>query len=315
MEPPKADKMEPPKVDKIAESMLNQAEKLWKLSKDQQACEWYEKYFQRTYKEGDPITPKLATNLLHYAESLLNKPANTAEDKAQRDDDLETAAEYCVTARETYMNAKPEEYEFKNYINTYVFLGRISNLFNRFKQAVREFSKALDICEHDQRATWRNKAEICLFLGGAYENCEKPKAGIEALKPGVELITAEIEKESDPEKKKQLEDLRSDLTDVLKRLEEDLKEQENDPELQKELAKQEEEEEEEEEDGEEEEGGEEDDEEEEVDEGEKKEEKPKEEEKKEDKPKEEEKKEDKPAEEKPKEEEKKEDKPAEEKKE
>lgn len=297
-------------TDNIAKMMLQQAEKFWKNQQDDRACVWYEKYFQRVFPKANEesteiteITPTMATHLLHYAESLLNKPVDAQTDKAIREDDLETAAEYCVTARETYVNAKPEEYEFKNLINTYIFLGRISLLFNKFKQAVNEFTKALTLCE-GKDLTWRYVTEIRLWLGNAYENCERPKKGIAALQPGIDMMVGLIEKETDPEKKNELAQHKADLEEVLDRLKEDLKEQENDPELQKEIAKQEEEEEEEEEDaGEnaEEEDGEEEEEENEKD-GEKKGDENKEEEKKEenkeDEKKPEEKKDEKPAEEK-----------------
>ena len=243
----------------IEDRMLSQAVKFLKTQKYGPACEWFEKYFTRVYKEGTEITPEFATNLLFYAEALINKTEKEDKPGHYNVEDLETATEYLLTARETYENADPEKIKFGDLIDTYILLGRICILNNQFRRATIEFEKAVELSKNDPRSTWRVLVSNLTYLGMAHEQRERPKASLKVFQEALEQLDVAYNKpEITEEEKSDITTFKEDINSRIKEIEEDIKEQE----ANKETIKEEEEEEEDANDGEEEDDGEEEEEEE-----------------------------------------------------
>ena len=252
----------------IEDRMLAQAIKFLKTQKYSVACEWFEKYFTRVYKEGTPITPEFASNLLYYAEALINKTEKEDKPGHYNVDDLETATEYLLTARETYQNADPSTFELGSLLDTYTLLGRICLLNNQFRRATIEFENAVKLAKEDKRSTWRLLISNLIYLGSSYEQRERPKSSLQVFQEALEQLDLVYNKpETTDEEKSDITSFKEDLTARIKQIEEDIKEQE----ANKDTIKEEEEDEEEDANGEEEDGGEEEEEEEEGEEEEKKE--------------------------------------------
>ena len=229
----------------IDQRMLEQAKKLLQAKKYSPACEWFEKYFNRVYKEGTEITPDFATSLLHYAEALINKAEEDGKPGKYNEDDLETATEYLLTARETYQNADKSLYSIGNLVDTHIFLGRICIMNNQFKRAQNEFTKAVQILKEDSRSTWRLLVSTMIYLGSSYELRERPKEGLKVFQEVLTILEDTFNKEETTEEdKKDIPAFKEDIQNRIKQLEDDIKEQE----ANKEDLKEEEEEEEEEED-------------------------------------------------------------------
>lgn len=245
----------------IEARMFQQAEKFLKTREYAKACDWFEKYFQRIYKEGTEITPELAKGLLKYAEALISKADQEGKPGHYDEDDLETATEYILTARETFQNAQEGTFTNDDLSDTHTLLGRVCTMNNQFKRAANEFKQAVEISKKSEKPNaWRMITSNMVFLGGAYELLEKPKQGLEVFQEILKIINEQYDKE-DEEGKKDIDGIKETVQERIKNLEEDVKEQEANKEDLKEEDndddEEEEEDDEEEEEEEEEEGGEE----------------------------------------------------------
>ena len=231
----------------IEARMLQQAQKFLKEREYTKSCDWFDKYFKRVYKEGTPITVEIARSLLSYADALISKNEKDGKPGKYDDEDLESAAEYVLTARETFQNAAEGTYTIEELADTHTMLGRVCTMNNQFKRAVQEFQKAVETSKKSTKDNaWRIVASNMVLLGGGYEYIEKPKKGLEVFQEVLKIINEQYEKENE-EGKKDIDGFKETVLERIKDLEGDVKEQEANKEDLKEEDNDEEEEEEEEE--------------------------------------------------------------------